>query len=133
MRAAVRLLPLVAVVLAATAACGGASEDLRCTARQALRDAVRAVDQAESAEMSGDATRVRQQIDEAERLIRIARSNLSRSSTGSIERGMLEAAEYLGFIVNDYRATGSVDGTLAQFASRELNRAPSPGEAPLNC
>jgi hypothetical protein len=94
---------------------------------------VRAVDQAESAETAGDANRVRQQTDEAERLIGIARRNLSRSSMGSIERGMLEAAEYLEFIVNDYRATGAVDGTLAQFASRELNRAPSPGEAPLNC
>ena len=46
---------------------------------------------------------------------------------------MLEAAEYLDFIINDYKASGSVDGTLAQFASRELNRAPSLGEAPLNC
>jgi len=73
---------------------------------------------------------VRQRIDEAERLIGIARRNLSPSTTNSVERGMLEAAEYLDFIVNDYRSTGAVDGTLSQFASRELNRAPAPGEAP---
>ena len=94
---------------------------------------MRAIDQAESAESAGDADPVLQQIDEAERLIRIARGILSRSSTSSIDRSMLEAAEYLDFIVNDYRASGAVDGTLSQFASRELNRAPSLGEAPLNC
>jgi len=94
---------------------------------------VRALDQAESAEAAGDEARVRQQIDEAARLIGIARRNLSSSTTNSIERGMLEAAEYLDYIVNDYRASGAVDGTLAQFASRELNRAPAPGEAASNC
>lgn len=124
---------LLAAVLVATVGCGGGDKDPRCAARQALRDAVRAVDQAESAEGAGDADRVRQQIDEAERLIRIARGSLSRSSTNTIERGTLEAAEYLGFIVNDYRASGTVDGTLSQFASRELNRAPAPGEAAPNC
>lgn len=94
---------------------------------------MRAVGQAESAEGAGDTDRVRQQIGEAERLIRIARRNLSTSTTNSVERGMLEAAEYLDFIVNDYRASGAVDGALAQFASRELNRAPAPGEAAPNC
>lgn len=94
---------------------------------------MRAVDRAESAESAGDADRVRQQINEAKRLIRIARGTLSRSSENSIERGMLEAAEYLDFMVNDYRASGAVDGTLSQFASRELNRAPAPGEAAPNC
>ena len=123
----------MAVVVAATLACGGGNTDPRCVAKQALRDAVRAVDQAESAENADDEERVRQQIGEAERLIGIARRNLSSSSTSSIERSMLEAAEYLEFIVNDYHASGSVDGTLAQFASRDLNRAPAPGEASLNC
>ena len=46
---------------------------------------------------------------------------------------MLEAAGYVEFIVGDYRATGAVDGALAQFAARELNRAPAPGEAAPNC
>lgn len=124
---------LLAAVLVATVGCGGGDKDPRCAARQALRDAVRAVDWAESAEGAGDADRVRQQIDEAQRLIRIARGSLSRSSTSSIDRGMLEAAEYLDFNVNDYRASGSLDGTLAQFASRELNRAPAAGEAAPNC
>ena len=117
----------------ASVGCGGGDADPRCIARQALRDAVRAVDQAESAEVAGDGERVRQQIDEAERLIGIARRNLSRSTTNSVERSMLESAEYLDFIVNDYRASGAVDGALAQFASRELNRAPTPGEAAPNC
>ena len=124
---------LLAAVLVETVACGGGAEDSRCAARQALRDAVRAVDQAESAEGAGDAERVRQRIDDAERLIGIARRNLSNSSTNSIERGMLEAAEYLDFIVDDYRASGTVDGTLSEFASRELNRAPAPGEAAPDC
>lgn len=133
MRAASGSLLLLALLFVTTNACGAGNQDPRCIARQALRDAVRAVDQAESAESAGDADRVRQQIDQAGRLIRLARGTLSRSSTSSIDRSMLEAAEYLGFIVDDYRASGAVDGTLAQFASRELNRAPSPGEAPLNC
>lgn len=70
---------------------------------------------------------------EAERLIGIARRNLSSATTNSVERGMLEAAEYLDFIVGGYRESGGVDGTLAQFASRELNRAPAPDEAAPNC
>lgn len=133
LRAAGRLPHLLGVVLVATAACGSGNDDARCMAKLALRDAVRAVDQAEAAETTGNANDVRQQINETTRLIGIARRNLSRSTTNSVERGMLEAAEYLEFIVSDYRATGAVDGTLAQFALRELNRSPSPGEAPLNC
>lgn len=133
MSAAAGLLSLLAVALAATVACGGGNADPRCIAKQALRDAVRAVDQAESAEVAGDREQVRQQMDETERLGTIARRDLSKTTTNSMERNMLEAAEYLDFIVNDYRASGAVDGALAQFASRELNRAPSPGEAALNC
>lgn len=116
-----------------TVGCGGGSDDPRCIAKQALRDAVRAVSQAESAERAGDEEGVRQQIGEAEQLIGIARRNLSSATTNSVERGMLEAAEYLDFIVGGYRESGGVDGTLAQFASRELNRAPAPGEAAPNC
>ena len=117
----------------ATLGCVGGNDDPRCVAKQALRDAVRAVNQAVSAEGAGDEERVRQQIAEAERLIGIARRNLSRATTNSVERGMLEAAEYLDFIVGGYRESGAIDGTLAQFASRELNRAPAPGEAAPNC
>ena len=124
---------LLAAVIVATLGCGGGNDDPRCVAKQALRDAVRAVNQAESAEGAGDEERVRQQIAEAERLIGIARRNLSRATTNSVERGMLEAAEYLDFIVGGYRESGGVDGTLAQFASRELDRAPAPGEAAPNC
>lgn len=124
---------MLAVVIFATVGCGGGDDDPRCVAKQALRDAARAVEQAEFAEVAGDEQRVRQQIDEAARLIGVARRNLSTSTTNSVERGMLEAAEYLDFIVNDYRASGAVDGALAQFASRELTRAPAPGEVALNC
>ena len=124
---------LLAAVIVATLGCGGGNDDPRCVAKQALRDAVRAVNQAASAEGAGDEERVRQQIAEAKRLIGIARRNLSRATTNSVERGMLEAAEYLDFIVGGYRESGAIDGTLAQFASRELNRAPAPGEAAPNC
>ena len=124
-------LPLLTVILVTTVGCGGG--DPRCVARQALRDSVRAVDQAESAERSGNAEKITQQIAEAERLIAIARRNLSSSSTTSVERGMLEAAEYLDFVVGDFRSSGAVDATLTQFATRELNRAPAPGEEFLNC
>ncbi|HET7727495.1 MAG TPA: hypothetical protein VFK54_09235 [Candidatus Limnocylindrales bacterium] len=102
-------------------------------ARQALRDAVRAIDQAEIAERAGDGAAIRRRIDEGERLIRAARRNLPSSGGTSIGRSMLEAAEYLDFVVGSYRQTGDVDGTLTQFATRELNRAPVPGETPLDC
>lgn len=132
-RAAPGLWTLLTAVIMVALSCGGGSDDPPCIAKQALRDAVRAVNQAESAEGSGDEEGVRQQIGEAERLIGIARRNLSRDTTNSVERGMLEAAEYLDFIVGGYRESGAVDGTLAQFASRELSRAPAPGEAAPNC
>lgn len=124
---------IVALAMATTLGCGGARDEPRCTARQALRDAVAAVGTAERAEGDGDAAAVEQAVRQAERLVATARRNLSRSSTRSVDRAMLEAAEYLTFIVGDYRTSGSVDGTLAQFASRELNRAPDPGEPPLSC
>lgn len=121
------------VALAAIVACGGGTSDPRCVAKQALRDAVQAVARAETAETAGEVEEVRRQIGEVERLVGVARRNVLRSSTSSIDRGMLEAAEYLEFIVGDFRASGVVDAALAQFASRELNRAPTPGEAPLGC
>ena len=124
---------LVAAVVLVTVGCGGGSDDPRCVARDALREAIRAVDQAESAELAGDEERVRQQIAQVERLVGIARRNLSSGTTNSVERGMLEAAEYLDFIAGEYTESGAVDATLAQFAMRELNRAPAPGEAAPSC
>lgn len=124
---------LVAGGIVATLGCGGGRDDPRCVAREALREAVRAVGSAESAENAGDEGRVRQQIAQVEHLIGIARRNLSSATTNSVERGMLESAEYLDFIVGEYRESGTVDATLAQFASRELNRAPAPGEAAPIC
>ena len=77
-------------------------------------------------------------MDEVERLLRAAKASLSgvesSSSTGAAARAMLEAANYLEFMVVDFRASGVVDFGLTQFASRELNRAASgAGSAPLNC
>lgn len=77
-------------------------------------------------------------MDEVDRLIRVGRARLAgvepRSSTGSAVRGMLEAANYLEFMVGDYRSAGAVDFSITQFASRELTRAVSgAGGAPLNC
>ena len=124
---------VVGLAMATALGCGSARDEPRCTARQALRDAVRAVATADRAEAAGDAPAVADAVGEAEQLIATARRNLSRSSTRSVDRRMLEAAEYLAFIVGQYRVNGGVDGTLARFATRELNRAPDPGEAPLSC
>lgn len=121
------------LVVAVALGCGGARDEARCTARQALRDAVGAVAAADRAEADADPAAVDRAVGQAERLIATARGKVSRSSTRSVDRRMLEAAEYLTFIVEQYRVSGVVDGTLAQFATRELNRAPDPGEAPLSC
>jgi len=77
-------------------------------------------------------------MDEVERLLRVARSNVAAAaadpSTDATARGMLEAANYLDFMVGDYRASGRVDFAMTQFASRELNRAVSgAGGTPLSC
>lgn len=122
---------LAAVLIAVLVGCGGGDRDPRCIAKEALRDAVRAVGEAEVAEGARDEAGVRQHIGDVERLVGVARRNLSSSSP--VDRSMLEAAGYLDFIVGDFRASGAVDGALAQFASRELNRGLFPGEAPLNC
>lgn len=75
---------------------------------------------------------------EVKRLVGVARGNLAGAAedpdTALAARAMLEAANYLQFIVDDARATGAVDFPIAQFAARELNRAGSgAGGAPLNC
>lgn len=127
----------VAALLVALVACGAQSTDPRCAARRALIDGIRAVDLAESAERSGDAAAIRSQLNEVTRLVRLARSSLSADVSVNDDgpaRSILEAANYLEFIVADFETSGSVDGTLAQFASRELNRAVSgAGGAPFNC
>jgi hypothetical protein len=77
-------------------------------------------------------------MDDVERSVRLARGRLAGAdadpNTGRAARAMLEAANYLDFMVGDFRATGKVDFSLTQFASRELNRAASgAGGMPLNC
>ncbi len=77
-------------------------------------------------------------MDEVDRLLGVARGDLAGAdadpNTAAAARAMLEAANYLEFMVGDFRATGKVDFAMTQFASRELNRAGSgAGGAPLNC
>lgn len=130
-------LGLVGLALA-SAACGSGERSPVCAAQDALRSALRAVESAQSANRSGDEAGVQRQMDDVARLVRVARSNLAGveadPGTGSAARGMLEAANYLDFMVGDYGSSGVVDFTLTQFASRELNRAAAgAGGAPLNC
>ena len=128
----------LALLLVALVACSGQSTDPRCLAKRALGDAIRAVDLAEDAERSGDTAAVSSRMNDVARLVRSARTSLgsagaSSGSDGSARR-LLEAANYLEFIVRDFGSSGSVDGTLAQFASRELNAAGSTAAgAPLYC
>jgi hypothetical protein len=126
------------VLIAGLAACGGGERTPVCAAQDALRSALRAVESAQAADGSGDGTAVGRQMDEVDRLLRVARSNLSGADanpkTAAAARAMLEAANYLEFMVGDFRATGTVDFAMTQFASRELNRAASgAGGAPLGC
>lgn len=130
----------VALVLltVAVAACGGGARRPVCAAYDALRDALQAVALAESAERSGDQAAVGQQMDEVDRLIRIANSSLEGADAdpqiAPAARAMLEAANYLEFMVGDFRASGTVDSSITQFASRGLDQAGSgAGGTPLNC
>ncbi len=126
------------VVVAGLAACGGGAQRPICSAQDALRAAVRTVDAMRSTDGAGSSEELDRQMDEVERLLRVARSNLAGGdldpNTGAAARAMLEAANYLQFIVDDSRATGTVDFALTQFAARELNRAGAgAGGVPLNC
>ncbi len=126
------------LLIVGLAACGGGTRSPACAAQDALRDALRAVASAESATAAGDQAAVERQMDEVDRLLRVARASLAGAdadpSTGSAARAMLEAANYLEFMVGDFRASGKVDFALTQFASREINRASSgAGGPPLNC
>lgn len=133
MRAGLRL-ALLFVVLAA---CGGGARSPSCTGYDALVDALRAVALARSADASENSEAVRQAMDDVEQFVRLARGRLAGADADPntrAARAMLEAANYLEFMVGDFRATGEVDFSLTQFASRELNRAASgAGGAPLNC
>lgn len=128
----------LALVLVGIGAFGAGERSPECSAYDALRDAVRAVDAARSATAGGDPAAVERQMDEVDRLIRVGRARLAgveaSSSTGAAARAMLEAANYLEFMEGEYRSSGSVDFALTQFASRELYRGVSgAGGAPLNC
>ena len=128
----------IALLLAGLAACSGGARSTSCSGYDALVDALRAVAAAKSADASGDGEAVNRAMDDVERSIRLARGRLAGAdadpNTGGAARAMLEAANYLEFMVGDFRATGKVDFSLTQFASRELNRAASgAGGAPLNC
>ncbi|MEK6720059.1 MAG: hypothetical protein AABZ33_05235 [Chloroflexota bacterium] len=128
----------VAVAVVGLAACGGGTRSPICTANDSLRAALRAVDAARSADSSGDSAAVDREMNEVERLLGVARGNLAGATadpdTAAAARAMLEAANYLQFMVDDSRASGTVDFPIAQFAAREVNRAGSgAGGAPLNC
>ncbi len=127
----------LALVIAGLAGCGGGTRSGVCSAHDALRDALRAVESAHAAARSGDGVAVARQMAEVDRLLRVARSKLSGADperSGPAARAMLEAANYLDFMVGDFRTSGRVDFPIAQFASRELNRAVSgAGGPPLSC
>lgn len=134
--AVAHLVPLLLIV--GLAGCAGGPRSPVCSAQDALRAALGAVESAKAATASGDQTEVRRRMDEVEGHVSAGKTSLSGvdsdSGVGPAARAMLEAANYLEFMVGDFRATGTVDFTLTQFASRELNRATSgAGGAPLNC
>lgn len=106
-------------------------------AEDALRGALRAVDAARLADASADTRAVGRSMEEVARLLGVARANLSGPAddpAAAAARAMIEAANYLDFMVGDYRVSGTVDFTLTQFAARELDRAVAgAGGAPINC
>ena len=118
------------------AGCQSASDDPRCLARGELLKAAALIERADAAETAGDEDAVRQAVDGADDLVARARARLRTADTegtdGTVRR-MTEAANYLGFITADFAATGVVDGTLVQFAVRELNRPAFGAAAPMNC
>lgn len=129
---------VVALALVGLTGCGGGTRTPICSAQDSLRAALRAVDAVRSADVSGDGAEVTRQMDEVARLLGVARGNLAGPAMdpnqADAARAMLEAANYLQFMVDDSRVSGAVEFPLAQFAARELNRAGSgAGGAPLNC
>lgn len=124
---------MVALLLAG---CQRVSDDPRCLARGELLRAAALIERADAAERAGDDDAVRQAIAGAEDLLSTARTRLRAADTEGADgpvRRMTEAANYLGFITEGFAETGAVDGTLVQFAVRELDR-PAAGDAvPMNC
>lgn len=124
---------MVALLLAG---CQRVSDDPRCLARGELLKAAALVERADAAERAGDDEAVRRAIEGAEDLLSSARTRLRAADTEGADgpvRRMTEAANYLGFITEGFVETGAVDGTLVQFAVRELDR-PAAGDAvPMNC
>jgi hypothetical protein len=130
--------PAIVLLLVGLAGCGGGARSPACIGYDTLVGALRSVEAAKSAATSGDDEAVEQAMDDAQRSIRSARAQLAGmdadATAGAAVRAMLEATSYLDFMVGEYRATGTVDFSMTQFASRELNRATSgAGGAPLNC
>ena len=131
-----RRLPVSTAILVAlliVAGCAGTARSSLCGAYDTLRDAVGAMNDA-----AGDDGDLGRRIDEVDALIRSARRQLSgegaNPSTAPAARAMVEASNYLEFMVGQYREDGAVDFSLTQFASRELTRALSgAGGRPLNC
>ncbi|MEX1173284.1 MAG: hypothetical protein WEG56_11820 [Chloroflexota bacterium] len=124
---------MVALLLAG---CQQVSDDPRCLARAELLQAAALIERADAAERADDDDAVRQAIEGAEDLLSTARARLRAAATEGTDgpvRRMTEAANYLGFITEEFAETGSVDGTLVQFAVRELNRAGAGDAAPMNC
>ena len=118
------------------AGCQGASDDPRCLARGELLKAAALIERADAVEAAGDDAAVRQAVGGAEDLVAAARARLrsadAEGTDGPVRR-MTEAANYLGFIIEEFAATGVVDGTLVQFAVRELDRPAVGDAAPMNC
>jgi len=128
------------------AGCQSASDDPRCLARGELLKAAALIERADAAETAGDEDAVRQAVKGADDLVARARGRLRAADTvgadtegadtegaDSTVRRMTEAANYLGFITESFATTGVVDGTLVQFAVRELDR-PAVGDAAfMNC
>ncbi len=118
------------------AGCQGVSDDPRCLARGELLKAAALIERADAAETAGDEDGVRQAVEGAEDLVAAARARLRSADTEGTDatvRRMTEAANYLGFITEEFAATGAVDGTLVQFAVRELDRPAVGDAAPMNC
>lgn len=128
----------LAAVMVGLVGCGTGDRSSICRSHDTLRAAVRTMDSARSAVAANDDAAVGRLMDEVDRLLRAARRAVSSgnpdAATASAARAMLEAANYLGYMTGQFRSTGSIDFSLTQFASRELNRAASgAGGAPLNC
>ena len=118
------------------AGCQSASDDPRCLARGELLKAAALIERADAAETAGDKDAARQAVEGADDLVARARGRLRAADTegtdGTVRR-MTEAANYLGFITEDFATTGMVDGNLVQFAVRELDRPAVGDEAFMNC